>query len=128
MQFLQHVILALMAFSCASLAAPAPKDTMTIPIQKKRGMFLLPDSNEIDFAKVNQHMTQLKAKYASRLESYKANTGAVNPLQALGIDLTKRATGSVALIDEQEALWHGPITLGSSTSQCDFDTGECGTK
>jgi len=125
MQFLEHVLLALLAFSCATLAAPTTKeDGLNISINKKRDAFLLPDSQTIDFTKVNQHLSQLKAKYADSMEGYKANTGVVHPLQILGIPLEKRATGSVPLTDESESLWHGAITLGSTTTQCDFDTGQ----
>lgn len=129
MQFLQNVLFALLAFSCASIAAPTVQDNderspLTVSIEKKRDLFWLPNSEEIDFAKVTQNLNQLKAKYTSAFDSYKANTGLVHPLAILGdLLLPKRATGSVPLTDVQDSLWHGAITLGGQTFECDFDTG-----
>jgi len=130
MKFLEHVLLALLAFTCTTtLAAPtATKEPLQISINKKRDAFLLPNSQKIDFTKVSQHMDRLKAKYADSLQSYKANTGSVHPLQVLGIPpppplSKKRDTGSLPLTNEQQDLWHGTISLGGQETQCDYDTG-----
>lgn len=153
MHFLQHTTIALLALSTAVLTAPVPSsssssssNTISIPITKRRDTsFTFANSNEVDFTKTTAHVKKIKSKYQSTLASYKANTGKAHPLEALIIDpsVEKRApkstksagaktknskvdavtTGSVSLTDVQDSLWHGAITLGSSTMQCDFDTG-----
>lgn len=122
MQYLQHILLAMMALSSDVFATPTPKNTLTIPISKKRDVFTLPDSQVIDFNAVSSHINQVKDKYQATMASYKANTGTTHSLE-VAIPIKKRATGSVPLTDVQNSLWHGAITLGSQTPQCDFDTG-----
>jgi cathepsin D len=122
MQFSSLVALTLMAALSSVFASPLPGKTLTIPISKKRDLFTLANSQVVNFGAVTAHLNSLKSKYATTLASYQKNTGQVHPL-VVSIPIIKRATGTVSLTDVQESLWHGAITLGSSTAQCDFDTG-----
>ena len=74
-------------------------------------------------------------KYESTIEAFRRNTGEEPPI-SIGVpkgedDLftnvtnRKRATGSVPLIDEQEVLWQGTISVGTPSVDytVDFDTG-----
>ncbi|UZJ54042.1 hypothetical protein CBS101457_003362 [Exobasidium rhododendri] len=128
MQFFEHSLLALLAISTTTsvLAAPATtKEPIEIAITKKRDVFSHPNSNRVDYAKVTKHMDHLKAKYASSLQAYEVNTGNKHPLNILEdvVPAQKRAKSSLSLTAEGQSLWRGAITIGTNTSQCDFDTG-----
>jgi len=128
MQFLVgHLLLALLTLSFTTFASPTvsnAKDSLAIPLIKKRDVFLRYKSQRLDYRKVKKHLNRVQAKYATSMDNYKTNTGSDHPFQK-SRSWNKRAkrTGSVSLVDEDEVLWHGEITLGASTSRCDFDTG-----
>lgn len=124
-----------------------------ISLSRKHNLLLKPNSEEIDFGRVNAHLGRLRTKYQGNLATFKAVSGQEHPwyvntphtkqsflnriLSSLrggkkGSSTSKPngttnsangGTGNVPLVDESEELWHGPITLGGQTIQVDFDTG-----
>ncbi|CEH18710.1 acid protease [Ceraceosorus bombacis] len=125
MQLGLSFVAGLIATSALVFAAPAPgvSEAIEIPLEK-RSSLLHADSNVIDFQKVAAHVTSLRNKYQGTLNNFKVNTGAEHPLRReLPEELKKRATGTVALTDESEQLWHGNVVFGGQTIPIDFDTG-----
>lgn len=100
-----------------AIAAPAPAsqdDVLRVPLSKRRvDLHQAPDSFIMDPAKVAAHVSSIKAKYAQTLSNLEANTGGK----------TKRATSNIALTDQNESFWSGPVQFGGQTLQIDFDTG-----
>ena len=127
-----NIIVALLALSFGAFAAPVPvkdEDTsFSIAMSRRRSSLTEEDSDIVDFKKVSSHLSHIKNKYTKTMDNYEINTGKAHPLKRTVVpdaDSTeKRATGSVHLVDVSSgSLWHGAITLGGTTSQCDFDTG-----
>lgn len=127
MMLLQQIVVAIAVASSGLLAAPTPEDTLSIAISKRAShLFTHSESGNVNYIAVSKHLQSLKIKYQTTLSSYEKNTGKSHPLKDKSNTATaneKRATGTVALTDVQNNLWHGAITLGGQTSQCDFDTG-----
>jgi cathepsin D len=127
MLLLQQIAVAIVVASCGIFAAPTSDTTLTIGISKRKDQFAHSHSGNVNYIAVNKHLSSLKVKYQTTLASYEKNTGKSHPLANASSANKKRATGTVALIDVQNSLWHGAITLGGQTSQCDFDTGSADT-
>ncbi|TKY90082.1 hypothetical protein EX895_000080 [Sporisorium graminicola] len=110
--------------------------TVAIPLEQQKGIDIAihkratltkADTSEIDWSKVNAHLSGLRAKYASTLAAYERNTGNSHPLKReLAGSVAKRATGSVALTDQEDGeLWTGTLAFGTPQQSLtiDFDTG-----
>lgn len=124
MQLFQHLTLALLAISTVASAMSSTSNTISIPISKKRDAFTLADSNEVDFGKTAAHIHGITAKYQMTLAHFKTNRGKIHPLASTSNDVKKRSSGAISLTAAvQNTVWHGAISIGSTTVQCDFDTG-----
>ncbi|KAN0066300.1 hypothetical protein ACQY0O_000394 [Thecaphora frezii] len=130
MQLKLSFVVGLIASSLA-LAAPVAEERGINIELSKRANFTVPGTSEVNFAKVTAHLDRLRAKYAKNLENYERNTGARHQKKRdLPEHLQKRATGSVALTDqEDELLWTGKIAYGTPAQafSIDFDTGSSDT-
>ncbi|PFH52669.1 hypothetical protein AMATHDRAFT_139688 [Amanita thiersii Skay4041] len=101
---------------------PEPKG-IRIPLTKRSK--LVDEDGIVSPRAAQRELTRLTAKLQRGFAAFEKNTGAAHPL-AFSMDLTKRATGTVPLTDEEGgALWQGAISVGTpaSTFTVDFDTG-----
>lgn len=131
MQLKLSFVAGLIASSALAVAAPVEQERgINIPIEKRHTLTMA-DSDQIDWGKVNSHFDQLRAKYEKNFQAFKANTGRDHPSKReLPEELAKRATGSVALTDQQNGqLWTGTMAYGTPAQSfsIDFDTGSADT-
>lgn len=132
MQLKLSFVAGLIAASALATAAPLEQQERGINIDiSKRATLTVDGSSQIDWNKVDAHMASLRAKYAKSFANYEKNTGKVHSLKRdLPEHLTKRATGSVALTDQEGGqLWTGTMAYGtpSQSFPIDFDTGSSDT-
>ncbi|KAN0063820.1 hypothetical protein ACQY0O_003873 [Thecaphora frezii] len=128
MQLKLSFVVGLIASSLA-LADPVAERGINIELSKRANL-TVPGTSEVDFAKVNAQLDRLRAKYAQNLENYRRNTGTSHQKKRdLPEHLQKRATGSLALTDQDGLLWTGKIAYGTPAQEfsIDFDTGSSDT-
>jgi cathepsin D len=129
MLFLINIFVALLALVFSASAAPVPKEaepTITVPITRRRDSLTESESDIVDFRKVSNHLSHVSNKYTKTMANYEINTGKAHPLRKHHNNKSteRRSSGTVKLVDvDHGTLWHGAITLGGKTTQCDFDTG-----
>ncbi|KAF8323933.1 acid protease [Clavulina sp. PMI_390] len=117
--------LLLLALSAAipSFAAVGGKIS-TIPLAKRQST----TSAVADVDQLRQELASLKKKYDLTLAYYEQNTGIPHP-NGLVRSLTKTkkrvSTANIPLIDDQNNLWYGIVTVGTPpiSYTVDFDTG-----
>ncbi|KAK7691231.1 hypothetical protein QCA50_006334 [Cerrena zonata] len=103
------------------------EQSMTISLSKRSG--LTDNTGIVDIPHLIHEVLLTKSKYENGFKAYEVNTGAPHPLAkgfSAPLNLTRRATGAVALTSEQGgALWQGSISVGTpaQTFTVDFDTG-----
>ena len=136
MQLKLSFVAGLIATSALAVAAPVEQEERGININiEKRHNLKVDGTDQIDWAKVDAHMSSLRAKYAKSMANYEKNTGKVHPqkreLSAEALSKrAKRGTGSVGLTDQQQGeLWTGTMAYGTPAQsfQIDFDTGSSDT-
>lgn len=132
MQLKLSFVAGLIASSALAMAAPVEQQGRGLNIDiEKRSNLKIAGTDEIDWAKVDAHLNNLRAKYAASFANFEKNTGKVHPSKRdLPEHLAKRATGSVSLTDQQGGeLWSGNIAFGTpaQTFPIDFDTGSSDT-
>lgn len=120
----------LIATSALAVAAPVEQERgINIDISK-RATLTKAGTSEIDWTKVDAHMSSLRAKYAKNFANYEKNTGKVHPQKRELPEHLKRATGTVSLTDQQGGeLWTGTMAYGTPAQSfpIDFDTGSSDT-
>ncbi|GAC96622.1 endopeptidase [Pseudozyma hubeiensis SY62] len=131
MQLKLSFVAGLIATSALAVAAPVEQERgINIEISK-RATLTKAGTSEIDWTKVDAHMSSLRAKYAKNFANYEKNTGKVHPQKReLPEHLAKRATGTVSLTDQQGGeLWTGTMAYGTPAQSfpIDFDTGSSDT-
>ncbi|PWZ03004.1 acid protease [Testicularia cyperi] len=132
MQLKLSFVAGLIASSALVMAAPVEQERgINIPIEK-RATLNVAGSSEVDWTKVDSHMDRLRAKYAKNLAAFENNTGRVHPSKRdiPAESLSKRATGTVGLTDQQNGeLWTGTMAYGTPAQSfsIDFDTGSADT-
>ncbi|UZJ56270.1 hypothetical protein CBS101457_005590 [Exobasidium rhododendri] len=105
-----------------------------VEISKKSNIFCKKGSREVDWAKVAKHLDRVHTKVQRNFDTFKATSGKEHQLRSTKHtpkkapttstgDKAAASTGTVALTDETEELWHGAISFGGQTIQVDFDTG-----
>ncbi|KAN0111701.1 eukaryotic aspartyl protease [Russula decolorans] len=93
---------------------------IAVPITK-RGITL---DDVVDTSKLQSRVRRSVAKIHEGFATYKSNTGVPHPLSG-STQLSKRATGSDPLTDDNAHLWFGTISVGTPPVNftVDFDTG-----
>ncbi|CDU23659.1 related to pepsin precursor (aspartate protease) [Sporisorium scitamineum] len=127
MQLKLSFVAGLIASASLAVAIPVEQERGINVGIEKRATLTKADTSEIDWTKVDSHLSALRAKYARTLAAYEKNTGNAHPLKRdVASSKAKRATGSVALTDQEDGeLWTGVISYGTpqQSFSIDFDTG-----
>ncbi|KIJ64704.1 hypothetical protein HYDPIDRAFT_89851 [Hydnomerulius pinastri MD-312] len=105
MRFTLATVIAALPFLV--VAAPQPHVSTAIPITK-RSSLLNPDGT-LNVHALESHVASAKAKVLRGLEAFEKNLGISHPLSVS----QKSASGGDALIDAQDDLWYGSITVGT---------------
>ncbi|KAK7470902.1 hypothetical protein VKT23_002318 [Stygiomarasmius scandens] len=113
---------ALVALPLACSALPPPSRIGTkVPLTKRTSL-----SNEdgtVNTDALQKQASRLQSKLNRGFSAYEKNVGSAHPNSKKFV--SKRDTGSEPLTDDQDALWHGTITVGTPGTDflVDFDTG-----
>ncbi|XP_006459904.1 hypothetical protein AGABI2DRAFT_149875 [Agaricus bisporus var. bisporus H97] len=119
---LSSTFAALVAIVPAFVNAIPPRIGTTIPTRvgtviplTKRAVHLADEQGVVDCEVLRSQVTKVSRKLGRGFQAYQKNTGKAHPnaMKELLELLETRATGSVPLIDDQEVLWHGSISVGT---------------
>ncbi|KAI5116280.1 hypothetical protein M0805_009931 [Coniferiporia weirii] len=103
-------------------ATPAPVESgRTIALSKRSSIV---KDGVVNVDKLQSHVEQVRAKIARGFANYEKNVGVPHPNYNASA-LHKRATGKVALTDDDSELWQGAVSVGTPAKSftVDFDTG-----
>jgi len=123
MYFSLGFILASLPLLTAAAATPVYSPAsrgIAVPITK-RGR---PLDGVVDTSKLQSGTRRSVAKIQEAFATYQRNTGVPHPLSG-SVQLSRRATGSDPLTDDDALLWFGTISVGTPpvSFTVDFDTG-----
>ncbi|KAH7912653.1 aspartic peptidase domain-containing protein [Hygrophoropsis aurantiaca] len=107
------------------LVAAAPHaypDTQKIPIAKRSTLKNLDGS--LNIPALLAHATYTQGKFQTGFSRFERNTGSPHPLAAK-YQVQKRATAADPLVNDDNELWYGDISVGTPPRRytVDFDTG-----
>ncbi|KAF9449879.1 acid protease [Macrolepiota fuliginosa MF-IS2] len=121
---LSLVFAALLA-AVPTLATVIPSRIGTVIPLTKRTNLLVDDQGIVKPEVLKGQINKVASKFDRGFRAFEKNTGQVHPGRVQKETVEARATGAVPLVDDQDALWHGTISVGTPAKQftVDFDTG-----
>ncbi|KAJ8518369.1 hypothetical protein ONZ45_g4558 [Pleurotus djamor] len=115
-------LLSFVSLAIVSTAIPAPENNgIRIPLTKRSAVTNA--DGTVNIKALQSQIVRVSNKLNRGFAAFERNTGLIHPNDFR--NATKRATGADPLVDDQEVLWHGAITVGTppKTFTVDFDTG-----
>lgn len=107
-----------------TLANVIPTRIGTVIPLTKRVNLLVDVEGVVKASALQGQLKKVTSKISRGFTAYEKNTGQRHPAQSQAVQ-RRAGTGSDALTDDQEALWHGTISVGTPPKDftVDFDTG-----
>ncbi|KZS98007.1 acid protease [Sistotremastrum niveocremeum HHB9708] len=112
-----------LALSLLVAAAPSANPEPNVVHLQKRSTLV--KDGVVNAAALRAHVDRVTAKIHRGFDNFERNTGAPHPDAPSASERAKRATGKVALTDDDAELWFGGVSVGTPLAAftVDFDTG-----
>ncbi|THH12231.1 hypothetical protein EW145_g104 [Phellinidium pouzarii] len=120
--------LALLPILTSATPTPRLSSSRVIPLSKRSS--LSDDAGVIDINALHSQVEHMRGKISLGFSNYEKNMGRPHPnfipsVSVPPIDVDKRSTGSLALMNDNRQLWQGNVSVGTPAKKfsVDFDTG-----